>query len=220
LLDTIEHVLDFSKIKRFGQESSQSMGVVTDLDISAVIEEVLQSVYAGFEFNGLSSQGLADSTRSEARNLPPNGTVAPRNASKHPEEQVTVIINIDFKEQWKFPTAAGTLKRLAMNVFGNALKYTQRGYIKVDLEARPIATTLSSTKTVRERTMVTLTVTDSGQGMSSEFIKTKLFMPFSKVWILYLNLYTLGAWLLLLTMQGGCDISRHRSRYEYRQADC
>lgn len=64
---------------------------------------------------------------------------------------------------------------------GNALKYTQRGYIKVKLEARSVATPASSTKTIRERTMITLTVSDSGQGMSSEFMKTKLFMPFSQV---------------------------------------
>lgn len=121
LLDTIEHVLDFSKIKRFGQESSQSMGLVADLDISAVIEEVLEGVYAGFEFNGLSSQGLADNTRSGARNLPSNGTFAPRASSENVEEHVTVIIDIDFKDQWKFPTAAGTLKRLAMNVFGETI---------------------------------------------------------------------------------------------------
>lgn len=94
------------------------MGLVADLDVSAVIEEVLEGVYAGFEFNGLSSQGLADNTRSGARNLPPNGTFAPHDSAKNPDEQVTVIIDIDFKEQWKFPTAAGTLKRLAMNVFG------------------------------------------------------------------------------------------------------
>jgi len=52
LLDTIEHVLDFSKIKKFGQEAMQPLGAVADLDISAIIEEVLEGVYAGFEFNG------------------------------------------------------------------------------------------------------------------------------------------------------------------------
>ena len=52
LLDTIEHVLDFSKIKKFGHEAMQPLGVVADLDVSVVIEEVLEGVYAGFEFNG------------------------------------------------------------------------------------------------------------------------------------------------------------------------
>jgi signal transduction histidine kinase len=32
-----------------------------------------------------------------------------------------------------------------------------------------------------ERTMVTLTISDTGRGMSSDFLKTKVFMPFSQV---------------------------------------
>ena len=181
LLDTIEHVLDFSKIKRFGQNSSQSMGVVADLDISAVVEEVLEGVYSGFEFNGLSSQGLADRTRSGAHNQAPGkGLMSPPDElPSGADDPVVVIIDIDHRDQWKFPAAPGTLKRLTMNVFGNALKYTQSGFITIKLDARPI-----SAPGARERTMVTLTVTDSGQGMSSEFMKTKLFMPFSQVWIL------------------------------------
>lgn len=52
LLDTIEHVLDFSKIKKFGQDAMQPLGVVADIDVSAIIEEVLEGCVAGFEFNG------------------------------------------------------------------------------------------------------------------------------------------------------------------------
>jgi len=157
------------------------MGVVADLDVSAVIEEVLEGVYSGFEFNGLSSEGLADRTRSGTRNPPAKGIVTPADELlRGSDDPVVVIIDIDFREQWKFPAAPGTLKRLTMNVFGNALKYTHSGFITVKLEARPISAPVSA-KGARERTMVTLTITDSGQGMSSEFMKTKLFMPFSQV---------------------------------------
>jgi signal transduction histidine kinase len=195
LLDTIEHVLDFSKIKKFGQESMQSMGVVADLDISAVIEEVLEGVFAGFEFNGLSSQGLADTTRSRIREPPVQKKL--RTSSNELQfgvsnDLLTVIIDIDFRELWKFPTVPGTWRRLTMNLFGNSLKYTRSGYIKIKLEARPIAPVNPLRSDSIERTMVTLTISDSGQGMSSEFMKTKLFMPFSQVWILDSNLYNLG----------------------------
>jgi signal transduction histidine kinase len=194
LLDTIEHVLDFSKIKKFGQESMQSMGVVADLDISAVIEEVLEGVFAGFEFNGLSSQGLADTTRSRIRDAPTMLQKKSRTSSNDLQfgvsnDLLTVIIDIDFREQWKFPTVPGTWRRLTMNLFGNALKYTRSGYIKIKLEAKPITPINSLRSDSIERSMVTLTICDSGQGMSSEFMKTKLFMPFSQVWILDSNLY-------------------------------
>ncbi|KAH9222298.1 hypothetical protein DL95DRAFT_454760 [Leptodontidium sp. 2 PMI_412] len=182
LLDTIEHVLDFSKIKKFGQAKMQPMGVVADLDVSAVIEEVLEGVYAGFEFNGLSSEGLADTTKSRTKD---SGTVDQK--AQTPTEEygvskdlLTVIIDIDFKDQWKFPTVPGTWRRLTMNIFGNALKYTHRGFIKIKLEAHPIAPELSSKSVFADRTMVTLTISDSGKGMSKDFMEKKMFMPFSQ----------------------------------------
>ncbi|KAI9052345.1 hypothetical protein LZ554_003695 [Drepanopeziza brunnea f. sp. 'monogermtubi'] len=178
LLDTIEHVLDFSKIKKFGQASMQPMGVVADLDVSAVIEEVLEGVYSGFEFNGLASEGLADTTRSRTRDVDHAKDTADNVVHR---ELPTVIIDVDFRSQWKFPTVPGTWRRLTMNIFGNALKYTPSGYIKVKISAHAMADDLHTKKAgAVERTMVTLTVTDSGKGMSKEFMEKKMFMPFSQ----------------------------------------
>ncbi|KAG9238676.1 hypothetical protein BJ875DRAFT_24846 [Amylocarpus encephaloides] len=201
LLDTIEHVLDFSKIKKFGKETAQPMGAVSNLDISAVIEEVIQGVYAGFEFNGLSSQGLADRTSSHNRSSTPVGgqrttpesnRLPPRQSRENP----AIILDMDFREQWVFPTVSGTWRRLTMNLFGNALKYTSTGFIKIKLEARNLSPSkqLDPVHAI-QKTMVTLTISDSGQGMSTDFMKTKLFMPFSQVWILISNLYILGRYL-------------------------
>ena len=159
------------------------MGVVVDLDVSVVIEEVLEGVYAGFEFNGLSSKGLADTTKSGTRDAPtsPNGMPTVTSPVQS-ADAVIVILDIDFRDQWKFPTVPGTWRRLTMNIFGNALKYTRSGYIKIKLEARSISPANSNAKNDGiERTLVTLTITDSGHGMSADFLKTKLFMPFSQV---------------------------------------
>ncbi|KAK0114690.1 hypothetical protein ONS95_014175 [Cadophora gregata] len=183
LLDTIEHVLDFSKIKKFGQATMQPLGIVADLDVSAVIEEVLEGVYAGFEFNGLSSEGLADTTKSRSKDTGSTEQRAntPTDELVVSQDKVTVIIDIDFKDQWKFPTVPGTWRRLTMNIFGNALKYTPAGFVKIKLEAHPIAPEAGSKSSAADRTMVTLTVTDSGKGMSKEFMEKKMFMPFSQV---------------------------------------
>lgn len=201
LLDTIEHVLDFSKIKKFGQDTMQPMGSVSDLDISAIIEEVIQGVFAGFEFNGLSSQGLADMTQSHKGLSSGGGQEATRASNRLPpdgtNDNLTVILDIDYKEKWKFPTVPGTWRRLTMNVFGNALKYTPSGYIKIKLESKTIPSTNSSSNA--GKTMVILTLSDSGQGMSSDFMKTKLFMPFSQVRTHTSSLKTLGFLLTRLT---------------------
>ncbi|KAE8447124.1 hypothetical protein EG329_011108 [Mollisiaceae sp. DMI_Dod_QoI] len=187
LLDTIEHVLDFSKIKKFGHQSSQPMGIVANLNVSAVIEEVLEGVFAGFEFNGLSSQGLADTTQSRTRLVQEIPEITKTTQAvdglqpSHANNQLTVILDIDYRDQWKFPTVPGTWRRLAMNLFGNSLKYTPDGYIMVKLEARSV---FDSTPNLKNRdaetTLVTLTITDSGRGMTQEFLKTKLFIPFSQ----------------------------------------
>lgn len=108
LLDTIEHVLDFSKIKKFGQEIMQPMGVVTNLDISTIIEEVLEGVYAGFQFNGLSSEGLSDTTKSRSQEAITTQKLISSELEKAlTNEVLTIILDIDFRKQWKFPTVPG-----------------------------------------------------------------------------------------------------------------
>ena len=58
-----------------------------------------------------------------------------------------------------------------MNLFGNALKYTDRGWVKVSLQAQDIDATKSS---------ITITVTDTGQGIAPEYLHGGLFVPFTQ----------------------------------------
>jgi hypothetical protein len=86
----------------------------------------------------------------------------------------TCFIILDIEEQdWSFCLPIGAWRRILMNIFGNALKFTQSGHIKVSLRA-------NRSKGTEGFTHVTVTVIDSGQGMSSEFLANKLFQPFSQ----------------------------------------
>lgn len=67
-------------------------------------------------------------------------------------------------------------RHLVMNLFGNAMKYTKTGHIYVKLEADDIAPTQTSNVCAH----VTLSVTDTGQGISREYMRTKLFTPFAQ----------------------------------------
>jgi hypothetical protein len=58
-------------------------------------------------------------------------------------------------------------------LLGNALKYTDDGWVKVSLRSKDLKKT---TKT--HQSIVTLTVADSGRGISSEFLQGHLFTPF------------------------------------------
>ncbi len=63
-----------------------------------------------------------------------------------------------------------------MNLFGNALKYTSRGFIIVSL---------SQAASPREQAevgveCVTLSTADSGKGIGEEYLKGQLFAPFTQ----------------------------------------
>lgn len=66
----------------------------------------------------------------------------------------------------------GALRRVVMNIFGNAQKYTESGYITVQL--RMVKTPNSTTETVLLR------IRDSGRGMSTEYMERKLYHPFAQ----------------------------------------
>jgi signal transduction histidine kinase len=61
------------------------------------------------------------------------------------------------------------------------LKYTSHGYVRLMVEATEMEDlqTVGSSETI-PRSMVTLTVTDTGRGISSDFLRSKLFTPFAQ----------------------------------------
>ena len=59
-----------------------------------------------------------------------------------------------------------------MNIFGNALKYTQKGSIvvKLSLDESP-----NTDEDPADERMLEIRVTDTGKGISSEYLRTSLF---------------------------------------------
>lgn len=59
-----------------------------------------------------------------------------------------------------------------MNIFGNALKYTQKGSIvvKLSLDESP-----NKTEEPTEERILEIKITDTGKGISSEYLRTSLF---------------------------------------------
>jgi hypothetical protein len=58
------------------------------------------------------------------------------------------------------------------NLFGNALKYTNLGFVQVSLQTDSMPNGADGT------TLVTLEVSDSGIGMTQDFLTNQLYMPF------------------------------------------
>jgi len=176
LLETINHVLDYAKINNLtrgnsksskhrskktkpalnaGQgQTSDTLTIISDVDISTVVEDVLGTVFSGFHYQ----QALAQKeTYSDKFELPP----------------IAIVVDINKSDNYVFRTQPGAWKRIIMNLFGNALKYTDAGFIKVKLQLLP-------TNKSAEECELRLTVSDSGIGMSEDYVNNRLFTSFAQ----------------------------------------
>lgn len=182
LLDTIDHLLDFAKINNFTRKSTQTrvstsnpseqkqnFALDIDVDLSVVTEEVLETVFAGHDFIRAGR---------ETEQMPiANKQVEAGAKSQEGDRNVSIVVDISKAQDshWIFRTQAGAWRRILSNLFNNSLKYTSSGFIQVKLDSEPLPS-----KEHGGSSKVTLTVTDSGKGMSKEYLEKSLFTPFAQ----------------------------------------
>ncbi|KAM0553991.1 hypothetical protein ACHAPJ_007066 [Fusarium lateritium] len=177
LLDTIDQILDWTKINRFTSSlandtshtdvdsralrssrqnsvEASMMNIASEVDLPTLVEEVIESVHAGHEFQKLSMGQAAHSSKG----------------------RVKVNVNFSSSPVWKFHVQAGAIRRVIMNILGNSLKYTTSGFIHIQVEQPDMPDALAGSN-VR---LVRLTITDTGCGMKTEFLKHGIFTPFSQ----------------------------------------
>ena len=188
LLEVINHVLDFGKLTYIARlknkvsrphiQRSTSRDTVPQsisaapVDLMAVAEQVVESCYAGYEFKGLFGQVDIGTILGESQKLfdkRPKSQGYGR--AKDSSSALTVVIDVEYRAQgWFFLLQSGAFQRILMNITGNALKYTASGWVRVQLSC-----------TEKEgQTFMHLTVSDSGKGISPEFLKNRMFSPFSQ----------------------------------------
>ena len=203
LLDTINHVLDFSKINSFernfrkteknkisGQGNSTEpssrnanvqglLNIYATTDVAAVCEEVIEGVYMGQVYQDISSLDISDITAGNRGRTSEKGLAGPNRAllggSSRQIGGKAIDIVLDITEgDYTFTTQPGALRRVIMNLFSNSLKYTEKGTIVVKLELRDI----SGNHSVDDKPsgkLLYLTVTDTGRGIGSRYLKTQLY---------------------------------------------
>lgn len=192
LLDTIDHVLDYAKINKLRDATSKRkqrgegrskrlpadnsiLGVTADFDLAQLVEEVCDTVCTGHTFrktNNISRSALYD----QAENVVANAARTPGSdgiilEGRDTHGSVAVSLIVEPRSSWVVRSQPGALRRIVMNLLGNALKYTESGYIAIDMvqaHSSPHSVNLS------------LSVQDSGRGMSIDYQKSKLFSPFSQ----------------------------------------
>ncbi|KAK7413776.1 hypothetical protein QQX98_007343 [Neonectria punicea] len=209
LSDTLDHLLDFSKINNFMATTKKQqraaagrglrhgtsktieagmMSLSSIVRLDRLTEEVVESVFAGFNFQQLSISQF----ESRSRGAHPDVTANHRLDRIQADEvlgpaklrsgelqmtfgDVSIFLMVAPACDWAFHTQPGAIRRIIMNLFGNALKYTQQGMIKV------LVTQKQPQKRSRdEERLVTITVTDTGSGIGQDFLQNDLFKPFSQ----------------------------------------
>ncbi len=163
------------------------MNLYSDISLDLLVEEVVESVYAGFSYQQLSgalgrSVAARTSEFARANTMRRLGSLGPMETpdlefftSRTPTSAVTVYLDIDPSVGWMFYAQPGAIRRVIMNLFGNALKYTTRGSILVSLTQDSVPEGRKSA-----RRGVTLSISDSGKGIGADFLRTQLFTSFAQ----------------------------------------
>ncbi|KAH7262804.1 hypothetical protein BKA59DRAFT_464605 [Fusarium tricinctum] len=198
LSDTTEHLLDYSKVNKVAQPRKLRNGdsgpntraadpLTRAIHLDLLLEDVVESVYAGHNYQKLSIAQMFNNPKSQrhsdvgairqldsmqaAEELNPIGSNA--NQQQQQNEDLSVFLIYDPAYSWHFRTLPGAILRVVMNLFGNSLKYTTKGLIKITM------TQDQPEDGGKERT-VTLVVEDTGKGISEEFLRNTIFKPFSQ----------------------------------------
>ncbi|KAM0820963.1 hypothetical protein AB5N19_06785 [Seiridium cardinale] len=198
LLDTIDHLLDYAKINNLNRAStslasptrrkssgnpsfvaltSQEASGSSSFDFSLLLEEVVEAVFAGQTFRKMNlrhhdpvneaSDHIKDMSRDEST---PTEEQIHAGSAKF-SGRVCLVFNLEKSPSWCVQGQTGALRRVIMNVVGNAIKYCRSGFIEVSAKVKQSG--LSDVE-------VEFAVKDTGIGMSEDFMANHLFKAFSQ----------------------------------------
>jgi hypothetical protein len=169
LLDIIDHLLDFATLK--GQRLKK--GVASSSRIGHKISARERKASADNDIADLETSVSLDDLTEEAIESTVYSFLCKKGASYEPRASVILDIDRSRGVKWHCKLATGGWRRVAINLVTNALKYTPSGYIRVSLAQKPRAGS-------RRHFDAILTVSDTGKGMSKEFLENQLFRDFTQ----------------------------------------
>jgi signal transduction histidine kinase len=171
LLDVVDHLLDFSKVNSVSKQNRKQLGA----------DERTRNRSGGMSrvetLGGMvveKTNVLLDELTEEVIDTAVYSFCCSKDGQTLDQRKVTVVTDIDPSAlSLSCVIAVGAWKRVCINLINNALKYTERGYIVASLKLMP--------PTERQRRpRARLTITDSGKGISKEFMTSQLFRPFAQ----------------------------------------
>ncbi|KAL4816970.1 hypothetical protein BDW67DRAFT_175235 [Aspergillus spinulosporus] len=172
LLDTLNHLLDYAKINTLSQPTPLEKprqkalsearptvpGSLQDEDLGVLVQEVVEGILAGVEYQRRGADGGSGGRRGPYGNA---------------NSRLITIVDIEWNDSWRYSVYAGAWRRVVMNLFGNALKYTQTGYIRLLMRNDILKRDGQNADPA-----IRMTFSDSGRGMSKDFIANHLYTAF------------------------------------------
>lgn len=163
------------------------------VELDALVEETTDSIFSGLSFGRTlqpgSALGTLDSpcsTRAQSRHhsTRSNSILSTESlmswaSDLSPEESSSAAVSVYLRTaphvSWLCHVDSGAVRRIIMNLLGNALKYTDVGFVKVSIDQIDRQTDdRSSSK------HLVLKVVDSGRGIDPDFLQNRAFKPFSQ----------------------------------------
>ncbi|KAJ5689062.1 hypothetical protein N7462_003454 [Penicillium macrosclerotiorum] len=176
LLDTLNHLLDYAKINTLGSSQTSNHeernnnslsqmatpGPIHDEDLGSLVQEVVEGLLAGLEFHRRETDAASEPQKRTVSSIENDG-----------QNRMITIVDIEWQDSWHYPVYAGAWRRVVMNLFGNAMKYTKSGFIRLGMRKDTLIGKDDSPVSA-----VRLTISDSGRGMSQDFLLHHLYIPF------------------------------------------
>lgn len=207
LLDTIDHLLDFSKVNSFGAKAKQEASKVppklrkrtgmsqfgkkmlhSHTRLDGLVEEVMDSMFAGFNFQHMSVKQFSMKGRAPWSDASAHSQMD----STQAVEQLDVGIDIAGGTKTQFGDVA---VYLAIDPACQWMFYVQPGAVRrivMNLFGNSLRYTSKGSihVTLKQETafnkrgkseqLVRLTVQDTGKGISEDYLRHKLFTPFAQ----------------------------------------
>ncbi|TRX95485.1 hypothetical protein FHL15_003443 [Xylaria flabelliformis] len=210
LSDTIDHLLFYAKVNNFippgKTPDSRARGlrkemnytlqagmksITAPVQVDVLVEEVTESIFAGFNFQRLSVGQLErDQRKSHADiyairqndNLQATEDlghllIEEGGELKIPSKNIVVDLAIDHRYSHHYYAISGAVRRIVMNLFGNALKFTSSGSIRVALSQEALHSKKFRNTNFRCAKIV---VSDTGKGITEDFLVNHLFEEFQQ----------------------------------------
>ncbi|KAK4046701.1 hypothetical protein OIV83_005904 [Microbotryomycetes sp. JL201] len=161
LRDVLDDTLDFAK-----QTSAPTIAPkLFKVDLASLAEDVIKATWV--------RKRRSDIVANDASN-----EAADRTSMNAPG--VDVILEVEHRDQgWLALVDTGGLKRVLLNLLGNALKFTEKGHVKLSLRSKRPEDSPTILMRRPEHEVIFLEIEDTGCGMDETFLREgKLFTPF------------------------------------------